>query len=116
MGLKNVTDLTCCVFNVFKCCKLVGRYWDTERKYLDENYKTIPFPFDEISTEPFENKLMSTFEELWRYLETWSATLHYVIKNNLNPLEITYDELKIYWQKNDRKVTFPMLLRIGKFK
>ena len=95
---------------------IVGSYWDSERKYLDENYKTIPFPFEEIATQNFENHLTWTFEQLIGYLETWSATQHYISKNNKNPLDLIYDELKISWQKNDKKVTFPLLLRIGKLK
>jgi ubiquinone/menaquinone biosynthesis C-methylase UbiE len=95
---------------------IVGSYWDSERKYLDENYKTIPFPFDEIVTEKFENKLTWTFEELIGYLETWSATQHYISKNNQNPLDLIYDDLKTSWLKSDQKVSFPLLLRIGKLK
>lgn len=95
---------------------IVGPYWDAERKYLDENYKTIPFPFDEIIAKPFENHFIWTFEELIGYLETWSATQHYISKNKQNPLDLIYDELKNSWQKNDKKVVFPWLLRIGKVK
>lgn len=95
---------------------IVGPYWDAERKYLDENYKTIPFPFDEIIAKPFENHFVWTFEELIGYLETWSATQHYISKNKQNPLNLIYDELKNSWQKNDKKVVFPWLLRIGKVK
>ncbi|TDE51073.1 class I SAM-dependent methyltransferase [Flavobacterium sp. GT3P67] len=95
---------------------IIGLYWDAERKYLDENYKTIPFPFNEIVTYPFENKLTWTFEELIGYLETWSATQHYISKNDSNPLDLIRDDLKISWKKSDKKVTFPLLLRIGKLK
>lgn len=27
--------------------EIIGKYWDTERSYLDENYLSIPFPFEE---------------------------------------------------------------------
>jgi ubiquinone/menaquinone biosynthesis C-methylase UbiE len=97
-------------------CNIVGPYWDKERKYLDENYKTIPFPFDEIKTEGFENHFIWSFEELIGYLETWSATQHYILKNDSNPLDLIREELKKSWDKNDKKVTFPLLLRIGKLK
>ncbi|MBK0368376.1 class I SAM-dependent methyltransferase [Flavobacterium agrisoli] len=95
---------------------IVGPYWDKERKYLDENYTTIPFPFDEIKAESFENNFTWTFEELIGYLETWSSTQHYISKNGNNPLYIISEELKKSWQKNDKKVTFPLLFRIGKLK
>jgi ubiquinone/menaquinone biosynthesis C-methylase UbiE len=95
---------------------IIGPYWDEERKYLDAKYTTIPFPFDEITTDSFENHFTWSFEELIGYLETWSATQHYILKNNSNPLDLIREELKISWQKNDKKVTFPLLFRIGKLK
>ena len=95
---------------------IVESYWDAERKYLDKNYKTIPFPFDEIITKSFENNLTWTFDERIGYLETWSATQHYISKNNKNTLYLIYDDLKTSWLKSDQKVTFPLLLRIGKLK
>lgn len=27
---------------------ILGKYWDSERRYIEEGYKTIPFPFEEI--------------------------------------------------------------------
>ncbi|WP_163399113.1 class I SAM-dependent methyltransferase [Flavobacterium fluviatile] len=93
---------------------IVGTYWDSERKYLDENYATIPFPFEEIPAEKFQNQFIWTFEELVGYLQTWSSVQHYISKNNQNPIDLIYDDLKISWQKNDMKVIFPLLLRIGK--
>jgi len=95
---------------------IIGSYWDEERRYLDENYETIPFSFNEIKTERFENHFTWSFEELMGYLETWSATQHYILKNSKNPLDLIRDELEISWHKNDKKVTFPLLLRIGKLK
>ncbi|MFY0685823.1 MAG: hypothetical protein JXQ90_01590 [Cyclobacteriaceae bacterium] len=28
---------------------ILGGYWDEERRFIDEHYSTIPFPFDEIT-------------------------------------------------------------------
>lgn len=93
---------------------ITGPYWDTERRYLDENYTTIPFPFNEIEVKQFTNEFIWTFDQLTGYLETWSAVQHYIKKNGANPVDLIRDELKEYWEKSDRKVTFPLLLRIGK--
>jgi ubiquinone/menaquinone biosynthesis C-methylase UbiE len=95
---------------------ITGPYWDAERSYLDKNYTTIPFPFDEIETKQFTNEFTWTFEQLTGYLETWSAVQHYIKKNGTNPVDLIRDELKEYWKKGDRKVAFPLLLRIGKLK
>jgi len=95
---------------------ITGPYWDAERKYLDENYTTIPFPFEELETKQFVNEFTWTFEQLTGYLETWSAVQHYRKKNGTNPVDLIKAELKEIWEKGDMKVTFPLLLRIGKLK
>lgn len=92
----------------------VGSYWDPERSYLDENYETIPFPFAEIETEKFTNRFTWTFEQLTGYLETWSAVQHYIKQKGVNPLDVISEELKESWEQGDRKVVFPLLLRLGK--
>lgn len=95
---------------------IVGPFWDPERKYLDENYKTIPFPLQEIRSGHFINEFIWTFEQLIGYLETWSAVEHYKKRNNKNPIDLIRNDLKISWENGDKKVTFPMLLRIGSIK
>ncbi len=95
--------------------EIIGSYWDKERKYVDENYKTIPFPFKEMKTPSFVNTFNWTFEQLIGYINTWSAVQHFIKLNNSNPVEIIYDELKNVW-KNDpvKNISFPVLLRVGK--
>ena len=93
--------------------EIIGPYWDAERRYLDENYTTIPFPFEEKEVISFNNSLTWSFEQLTGYLDTWSAVQHYIKKNNQNPIDIIREELKESWAKNNGQVTFPLLLRIG---
>lgn len=95
---------------------IIGKYWDEERKYIDERYQTVPFPLEELQVKQFENNFVWTFEELIGYIETWSATQHYIAKNKSNPIDLIYDDLKKSWETSDKKVTFPLLLRIGKMK
>ncbi|WP_340200123.1 class I SAM-dependent methyltransferase [Ascidiimonas sp. W6] len=95
--------------------KIIGNYWDKERKYIDEKYKTIPFQFKEIKTPIFENKHPWDLEHLIGYLNTWSAVKHFIKQNNHNPVNKLEKELKQLWKsKQIKEVKFPMLLRIGK--
>ncbi|WP_282018899.1 class I SAM-dependent methyltransferase [Salegentibacter mishustinae] len=91
----------------------VGPFWDEERKYLDEKYKTIPFPFKELESPVFEQEYEWTFNHLMGYLKTWSAVKHYEKANGENPVELIEEELKTtFGAKN--KVVFPILFRLGK--
>jgi SAM-dependent methyltransferase len=93
---------------------ILGIYWDPERKYVDDSYETIPFPFDEIEAAGFLETFTWTFEHLLGYIDSWSATQHYIKKNGSNPVDLIRDELKDSWEDSDKKVTFPLLLRLGK--
>ena len=95
---------------------IIGPYWDPERKYIDDSYTTIPFPYEELPTKNFKSELKWTFEELSGYLGTWSAVQHYKDKNGDDPLDLVREELQKSWQQSDQTITFPFLLRLGKLK
>lgn len=96
---------------------LGDKYWDKERKYPDEQYKTIPFPFQEIQTPSFSQKVKWNLDELIGYLNTWSAVQHYIKANGTNPVDDVKTEFEKIWGKEKQKeVTFPTLIRIGKLK
>ncbi len=95
--------------------KFVGDLWDKERDFIDKGYTTIPFPFKEISAPPFKICDKWTFENLIGYLNTWSATQHYIRERNENPVDKIEREIQINWGNNKyRNIIFPILLRIGK--
>lgn len=92
-----------------------GPYWDKERKYVDDHYVTIPFPFKEIAAPGFSMNYNWEFEQVTGYLNTWSAVQHYARKNNENPVEKFSEELKKEWGNVlKRKVTFPIFTRTGR--
>jgi len=94
---------------------VVGPYWDKERRYVDENYRTIPFPFQEINTPAFDNDFEWSFDHLIGYIGTWSAVKHYEKKNGSNPVDLIRDELKKSWGDTATlKGKFPILLRVAR--
>lgn len=94
---------------------VVGPYWDKERKYVDEEYLTIPFPFHEIKTPVLNNHYQWSLDHFLGYLGTWSAVKHYQKKNNTNPVETLKPLLKTVWGPDEMKaIQFPLLLRVGR--
>ena len=92
-----------------------GAYWDAERKHVDSNYSTIPFPFKKIESPTFSMNYYWEFEQVIGFLNTWSAVQHYIKKNNENPVEKFSDELKEAWGNiSKRKVTFPVFMIAGR--
>lgn len=98
--------------------EVIGPYWDKERKYVDEAYKTIPFPFDEIVTPSLAMEYEWSRDQFIGYLGTWSAVQHYVKANGVQPLnETLLKDLYNRWMKEEvYKVSFPLLLRVGTIK
>lgn len=95
----------------------IHSYWDPERRFVDEEYKTIPFPFEEIPNQGFATKLEWNLETLEGYLNTWSAVQHYIKKNNTNPVDDLMNKIRTEFDRNIQlKMTFPIFMRIGKIK
>lgn len=91
------------------------KYWDKERKYIDEKYQTIPFPFQKISCPAFTMQTEWNLNQLIGYLGTWSAVQHYIRTNHTNPLLALEKDLALLWKKDEiKKITFQLFLRVGK--
>ena len=91
---------------------IIHAYWDKERGYIDENYTTIPFPFNEIKSPQLCIQFEWTLEQLVGYLTTWSAVQHYIKANNSNPIDSIYPELvKLFTANKKQPGYFPVLLR-----
>lgn len=94
---------------------IIGPYWDKERKYVDEKYATIPFPFEEIKTPDLFNEYEWEFERVTGYINTWSSVQHFITKNNKNPVEQIINPLKEAWGNElKRKISFPIFMRAGR--
>jgi len=101
------------ITNFYK--NVVGPYWDVERRYIDQHYETIPFPFHELSTPRFAIELQWNRSHLLGYLNTWSAVKHFTRKNGYNPVEELQEEIASLWKDTEKmQVQFPILLRIGR--
>ena len=96
--------------------EVVGPYWDRERRYIDEQYRTIPFPAGEIPAPVFVNEVEWSFEHLIGYLGTWSAVKHYQKQNGQDPVALVYPGLKKSWGAEVvKKGRFPILLRVARY-
>lgn len=87
-------------------------FWDVERRYIDEGYQTIPFPFEEILVSTFFMRYRWTSTQLLQYLSTWSAIKHYKNQCNDEPLEALFEYFEDIDQEFD--INFPVYLRLGK--
>lgn len=95
--------------------RVVGPYWDPERIYVDERYKTIPFPFTELPVPDLVYKTAWDLEHLLGYVNTWSAVQHYIKAKDANPVDMLRESLQEVWTPGTSKsIIFPILLRAGR--
>ena len=89
-------------------------YWDAERKWVDEKYATIPFPFREIQAPKMEIVVNWNFDQLLGYLHTWSGVQNYIKKLGNDPLLPIEGQLREVWGDEEMlTVRFPVYVRAG---
>jgi SAM-dependent methyltransferase len=96
---------------------IVGAYWPPERRYVEEQYRILPFPLNEFAAPEFVMKADWTLAQLIGYLGTWSAAPRYRQERGKDPLELIADELASVWDDPEtrRRVRWPLFLRVGRF-
>lgn len=93
---------------------ILGKYWDPERRHIEQNYETIPFPFIPIEAPNLFITTKWDFNQLIGYLETWSALQHYLKANGNNPIMLVIDKLKNAWGTDEIKdIRFPLIIKSG---
>lgn len=89
-------------------------YWDHERRFIDQAYQTIPFPFAEYPVDEVKMQYQWSATQLLKYLSTWSAIKHYERTQRQNPLIDLAESLELF--DTLLKIEFPVFLRIGRLK
>jgi SAM-dependent methyltransferase len=95
----------------------VGPYWDDERKYIDEELKTVPFPFAELPARSFFINVNWSADELCGYLNSWSSVQHFIKERSFNPVNDFCRQLPLAWNRGEKKqFRFPVYLKLGKIR
>jgi SAM-dependent methyltransferase len=97
--------------------EILGEYWPPERRWVEEEYKTLWFPFEEVVAPSFPMTERWDFARLLGYLGTWSATQRYQqAKHGADPLDLVRAGLRDAWgdPNREREILWPLYLRIGR--
>ena len=94
----------------------VGPYWNPGRRWVDEAYRTIEFPFEEVEAPPFQLRARWSLSQLREYLGSWSAVATYKRERGLDPVVPLMEQIGKFWNPSDgtREITWPIGLRIGR--
>jgi ubiquinone/menaquinone biosynthesis C-methylase UbiE len=95
---------------------VVGPYWPPQRRWVDEGYRSLSFPFDELPMQPPEMTHVWTVEDVLGYASTWSAVKRFREATGEDPVEtILRPALARSWPAGEsREVRWPLGMRAGR--
>ena len=98
--------------------EILNGYWPERIHYLAEEYKTIPFPFEEITPPPFVMQINWNLIQFAGFLDSWSATQRYKAQKGQHPVEIIWPQLAATWgnENEARPIRWHLHFRIGRNK
>lgn len=92
----------------------VGPYWDPARLLVEEHYKDLLFPFEQIHCPEFSIQEGWTLDRFVGYLSSWSATRKYILVRGVDPLPDFRRQLSLHWPADEvKRVAFPVFMKLG---
>lgn len=95
---------------------ITGPYWSPRRQLVNEHYRSIPFPFQEIDPPDFSIEVNWDLAHMEGYIESWSATQKYKEVIGSHPLDVVRKDLASAWGDPEKvyPVRWPLYFRIGR--
>jgi len=92
------------------------RYWPPERRHVEQDYATLPFPFERIEAPRLEMRATWTLDHLMGYMRSWSGVVAMEKALGPEPLTALRRELEDLWGPagSARTVRWPLTLRVGR--
>ena len=94
---------------------IVGPFWPPERRWLEQGYDGIDWPFADIAAPAFELAADWTLPQLLGYLGTWSASRAYQQHHGRDPRELIAARLATAWgEVGQRTIRWPLSLKVAR--
>jgi SAM-dependent methyltransferase len=95
---------------------VIGPYWPAERRYVDEAYASLPFPWAEEHAPAFGLVTDWILEQALGYIDTWSAVQRYrQAHSGEDPLAALQQGLATVWPAGGTvRLNWPVHLRLGR--
>ncbi|CAD5107034.1 class I SAM-dependent methyltransferase [Zestomonas carbonaria] len=94
---------------------VVGPYWATGRRHVENGYADLPFPLPRLEVPPFGLHAQWSLEHLLGYLQSWSAVADYRAAEGVDPVERLRPEFARAWGETARlrEVRWPLTVNLG---
>lgn len=96
--------------------EILAGYWPGRIEYLEQRYRTLPFPFTEVEPPELEMQADWDLDQLAGFLSSWSATQRYQSERGEHPLSLIWPDLLTAWgeSRQVRRIHWPLFLRVGR--
>lgn len=96
--------------------KVLKDCWPDERHYIDDHYRSIPFPFEILEAPAFEMQKSFDYESFMGYLSTWSAVKEYQARTKKDPLKHIQADIKAAFEKDGptQEMVWPIHMLVGR--
>ncbi len=92
-------------------------YWAEGNKVIQERYRSIDFPFDELAWPQFTDAIDWRRDEYLRYMSTWSAVKRYCGAGGTDAIAALDRALERLWPSDRRHaVGFEFVGRVGRIR
>jgi len=93
---------------------VVGAFWPPERRYVEQGYQTLPFPWREARAPAFTLETDWDLEQVLGYLGSWSSVQRYKDRHGRDPLPKLRGSLESAWGgSGPRRLRWPIHMRLG---
>jgi methyltransferase family protein len=95
---------------------VLSGYWPEQIRYIEQGYRTLPFPFESLGTPEFDMRAEWDLDQVVGFLESWSATQRYQRERGRHPVKVVWRELADRWGEANRRrsIRWPLSLRVGR--
>ena len=93
----------------------IGPYWPSERRWVDDHYRSIPFPFTDLDTPSFSIKVDWDLSAILGYIGSWSAVQRYKDAEGVDPVAQLAARMLPLWGEPTaaRRLSWDLALRLG---
>ena len=94
----------------------IAPYWPPQSQLVEDEYRTIPFPYRELQPPPFRMETNWSLSQLTGYFSTWSAVRNYIQSHGESPVDSLTKTLLPLWgdPSTPRHITWPLAVRISR--
>jgi SAM-dependent methyltransferase len=95
--------------------EVLGMCWPERIRYVMDRYHSLPFPFTELQTPPFEMTEDWELRQMLGFLNSWSAVRIYEEEHDHHPIQQVWKELSEAWgdPREKRQIRWPLYMRLG---